>query len=134
MAGGRLPGDWQLHATIALDESRALATPQAGRIGAMTFSFTTVMASPTAIEVRLQARGAEAGALSSLIPDALKGHPALQLELFGADGTLAQPLTIQIDDVSGSVDAVWARSGPGTYRLVVGYAAIGTFERSIEVH
>jgi len=130
----RLAGDWQLQAVIALDESRTLAIPAPGRIGAMTVTFTTVTASPTAIDVRLQVRGGVPGALTKVIPDALKGHPAFRLELWGPDGTPAQPLTVDVDEASGSVDAVWARSLAGTYRLVVAYAETGTFERSIQVH
>ncbi len=131
--GDRLAGDWQLHATIALDESRTLDRPAAGRIGAMTCTFTALTASPTAIRVRVQVLGAAPGALTKVIPDAIKGHPAFQLELWGPDGTAGQLLTSNVDGASGSIDAVWARSLVGTYRLVVSYAGTGSFERNIEV-
>ena len=129
----QLRGDWQLHATIALDESRALTPSAPGRLGTMTITFTKVTATATALEVRLQVQGGSPGALSRVIPDAVKGHPAFSLQLWAPDGTQAQALTSQVDDASGLVDTVWARSAAGVYRLVVTDQGIGTIERTIDI-
>jgi len=128
-----LRGDWQLRATIALDESRALTPPAPGRLGTMTVTFTKVTATATALEVRLQVQGGGPGALSRVIPDAVKGHPAFSMQLWAPDGTQAQALTSQVDDASGLVDTVWARSAAGVYRLVVTDQGIGTIERTIDI-
>jgi hypothetical protein len=128
-----LQGDWVLHATIALDESRALPAPGPGRLGTMTVTFTRVTATATALEVQLHVQGGGPGALSRVVPDALKGHPAFSLQLWAPDGTQAQALTSGVDEASGLVDTVWARSAAGVYRLVVSVEGIGTIERTIDI-
>ncbi len=129
----RLQGDWQLHATIALDESTAVAAPLPGRLGTMTVTFTKLTATATALEVRLQVQGAGSGELSRVIPDAVKGHPAFSVQLWAPDGTQAQELARQVDESSGSVDTVWARSATGVYRLIATDQGVGTIERTIDI-
>ena len=128
-----LQGDWELHATIALDESRALTPPGLGRLGTMTVMFTRVTATATALEVQLHVQGGGPGALSRVIPDALKGHPAFSMHLWAPDGTPAQALTTRVDDALGLVDTVWVRSAAGVYRLVVSDEGMGTIERTIDI-
>lgn len=128
-----LQGDWELHATIALDESRALTPPGLGRLGTMTVMFTRVTATTTALEVQLHVQGGGPGALSRVIPDALKGHPAFSMHLWAPDGTPAQALTTRVDDALGLVDTVWVRSAAGVYRLVVSDEGMGTIERTIDI-
>lgn len=129
-------GSWHLPATLAVDPGTHLATPAEGQLGQARFRFASVQSTPGTLAIAIDVTGVTAAELDRMVPNGVKGAPALALDLYGPDGT---PAWHHSGDLASwgalgvRLDELWLRTAPGDYRLVVSFAGNGAFERTIRV-
>lgn len=129
-------GAWDLPATLGVDEGSNLAPPAPGALGKARFRFTSVVYTPATLEIQVDEWGMSIDELNRIIPDGGKGTPAFILEVVGPDGSLTSGYGSWSDDSLGVVHIslrVFRAAGPGTYVVTIGYAGLGSFDRTLIV-
>jgi hypothetical protein len=140
-------GKWMLHATLADQDARKLATPAPGRLGGTVVRFNSVRASSIAVEVQAVVVGPAAAQVSDVGHIRLPfctgtrnlpcepAQPGLSIELVDpagmADFTL--PGTETIGGNRSVVDLLWITPIKGRYQIVVSLKGTGSFTRTITV-
>jgi hypothetical protein len=135
-----IAGHWDLTATLAVDEGRDLALPDAMDLGQARLSFTRIRALPVGVLVEFTIASVEMDLFERRIPDGLKGRTAFRVSLVDANGHERQQLG---GGTSGSgADRsratlvgswLWQAESPGSYVLSVEWEGVGGGTRSITV-
>lgn len=130
-----VPGSWKLRGTLGVEQGRVLTRPPSGRVGEMTIDFDEVRVTDATLQVRMRITGTSAADLSRMVPNGLKGRPALQVLLVDANGAVLLGGTSSSTGTreGAVVTSNWYRTGPGRYRMVVSYEGAGTLEREIVI-
>jgi hypothetical protein len=133
-----ISGDWNLYATLRVDEGRSLPTPAAGTLGEWPFRFRALRATDAFLIVDWESPGTDPSVFDRRIPDGLKGRAAFSITLIDPVGTVSSP---QNGSRTGSGNSqqgirgrsVFVRGAPGEYLLRVRYEGSGEFERKVSL-
>lgn len=134
--GSIVRGDWNLHATLAVEPAHSIRPlPEDGRLATTTFRFTSIVQSGPSLQVDTQVEGPLASHLTDAIGPLSKPHPAFNVRFLDANGTEVQPLSSEASSGLGSETTRWRWliSAPGRYRLIVSFEGSGQFEREINL-
>jgi hypothetical protein len=133
-------GQWDLTATLAVDEGLDLSAPDPIQLGAARFTFTRVRALPVGLLVEFKVEPVDIDAFSRQIPDGLKGRPAFRMVLRDATGRESQPLQggqsgSGSDRTRMSITGswLWLAETSGNYVLSVEWEGVGNGTRIITV-
>ena len=133
-------GQWELTATLAVDEGEDLAVPDAMQLGQARLSFTRVRALPVGVLVEFTIAPVDIDLLERRIPDGLKGRPAFRISLAGPNGR--EGLQLGGGSGGGGTDRsrmtiagswLWQTDGSGNYVLSVEWEGVGGGTRTIVV-
>jgi hypothetical protein len=133
-------GHWELTATLAVDEGRDLAVPDAIELGQARLSFTRVRALPVGVLVEFTLAPVDIDLLERRIPDGLKGRPAFKVGLVDANSHDAQQLSggtsgrgTDRSQMTIAGSWLWQAETPGSYVLSVDWEGVGRGTRTIAV-
>jgi hypothetical protein len=133
-------GHWELTATLAVDEGRDLALPDAMDLGQARLSFTRIRALPVGVLVEFTIASVEMDLFERRIPDGLKGRPAFRVSLVDANGHEGRQLGggtsgSGADRSRATLLGSWLlqAESPGSYVLSVVWEGVGSGTRTIAV-
>ena len=132
-------GDWNLHATLAVEPSRKInPAPADGQLATTIFHFTSIVKSGPSLQVDMEVQGPLALHLTDTvgeISNVSKPHPIFGVRLVDANGVDVQGLSNEMRSGLGSETGHWRWlvTAPGRYRLVISFEGVGQFERAIDV-
>jgi hypothetical protein len=133
-----IAGHWELTATLAVDEGRDLAVPDAMQLGDARLSFTRVRALPVGVLVEFTIAPVDMDLFGRQIPDGLKGRPAFRVSLLDASGH--ESTSLQGGSSGNGPDRshvtvvgswLWQTGGSGNYVLSVEWEGVGGGTRTI---
>jgi hypothetical protein len=135
-----VPGNWNLHATLAVEPGQHLRPlPADGRLDTTTFRFTSIVRSGPSLQVGMQVEGPLSSHLTDVVgadvPNVSKPHPVFDVRLLDATGGEVQGISSEMSGGLGSETGHWnwLVTAAGRYRLVVSFEGVGQFERAIDV-
>jgi hypothetical protein len=132
-------GDWNLHATLAVQPAQEVRPlPADGRLATTSFHFTSIVKSGPSLEVDMQVVGPLASHLTDAVGEiskVSKPHQAFTVRLMDASGSEVNGLSGDSGGGLGmqTVRNRWLVTAPGRYRLLVSFEGVGQFERPIDV-
>ena len=119
-------GSWELTAALGVDAARALPAPAPGDLGPAHVRFKSASYTPATIEVDIEVTGVSSEELSRIVPNGLKGQPALLVELLDPNGQV-------VGGGLGGGQLVAYRTGGGRYVVRISYYGYGSFERVLTI-
>jgi hypothetical protein len=128
-------GTWELTAALGVDAARSLPAPQPGDLGPAHFRFTAASYTPATVEIDVDVTGVSSQDLNRVVPDGLKGQPALLIELIDPSGPIPGGTRESSGDQNGEHIRIMAyrAAGAGNYILRVSYYGYGSFDRVIKI-
>ncbi len=128
-------GAWDMTATVGVDVGQHLPVPAPGDLGPAHFRFTSVVYTPATIEVDIEVTGVSSEDMHRIIPNGLKGQPALRIELVDSNGQIVGGGGQGSGGQNGERIKLFAfrNGGGGSYVLRVSYYGYGSFDRVLKI-
>lgn len=132
---GEVRGEWNLPATIGVDEASPLPLPAAATTGSIHYRFTSVSYTPATIVIDMVVTGTTAQEMNTRIPDGRKGTPVFTMAVQEPTGEVTDVwLTGEQEQQEVRVHYLFYRSGgPGEYVLRFNYVGQGSFQRVLSI-
>ena len=132
---GEVRGEWNLPATIGVDEASSLPLPAAATTGSIHYRFTSVRYTPATIVLDMIVTGTTAQEMNARIPDGKKGTPVFTMTVQEPNGEVTETwLMGRQEQQEVRVHYLFYRSGgPGEYVLSFNYVGKGGFQRVLSI-
>jgi hypothetical protein len=132
---GEVTGEWNLPATIGVDEASPLPLPAAAATGSIHYRFTSVSYTPATIVIDMVVTGTTAQEMNTPIPDGGKGTPVFTMVVQEPNGQSTDIwLTGEQDHQEVRIHYLFYRSGgSGEYVLRFNYVGQGGFQRVLSI-
>jgi hypothetical protein len=132
---GVVRGEWNLAATIGVDEASPLPLPAPAATGSIHYRFTSVTYTPATIVIDMFVTGTTAQEMNTRIPDGRKGTPEFTMAVQEPNGDVMNTWLLGEQEQQGvRVHYLFYRSGgSGEYVLRFNYVGQGGFQRVLSI-